>query len=205
MAVDAAGVRRVLAANEEAKKRGLSVAVGLQRRHEAAYRETIARLQDGAIGDVRLLRVYWNAAAAPAIRPVAAGDDWAYPLRNWHLCPWLSGGAVVEQHTQNLDVANWLKGAAPVVAQGQAGRIAGPRSVPVPEFDYQFVEYTFADGTKLMSQCRQLSGCWNNVSEHALGTDGHADISGGKIYDRSRKLVWHTAQLAVATSRSNTI
>ena len=149
--------------------------------------------------------VYWNAAAASAIRPVSAGDDWEYAVRNWHLCPWLSGGAVVEQHVQNLDVANWLKGAAPVVAQGQAGRVAGQRSVPASEFDYQFVEYTFADGTKLMSQCRQLAGCWNNVSEHALGTDGHADISGGKIYDRWRRTWSGThVQLAVAISRSST-
>ena len=32
---------------------GLTVAVGLQRRHDAGYRETIARLQDGAIGEIR--------------------------------------------------------------------------------------------------------------------------------------------------------
>ena len=126
VAVDAAGVRRVLAANETARKCGLAVAVGLQRRHEAAYQEMIARLQDGAIGDVRLLRVYWNAAAAPAIRPVSAGDDWEYAVRNWHLCPWLSGGAVVEQHVQNLDVANWLKGARP--SSLRVRRVGSPAS-----------------------------------------------------------------------------
>lgn len=192
VAVDATGVRRVLAANDEARRQGLAVAVGLQRRHEAAYQETIARVQEGAIGDVRLLRVYGNVAAPAAARLANAPDAWSYPLRNWQLFPWLSGGAVVEQHVQNLDVANWLMASHPVSAQGQAGRAGGPRTVPGPEFDYQFVEYTFADGCKLMSQCRQLPGCWNNVSEHAVGTEGHVDISGGKIYDRSRKLVWST-------------
>ena len=33
-------------------------------------------------------------------------------------------------------------------------------------FDHHFVEYTYADGTKMFSQCRQIPGCWNSVSEH---------------------------------------
>ena len=60
VAVDAPGVRRVLAASSEAQRRSLTVAVGLQRRHDLAYQETIARLQAGAIGEIRLLRAYWN-------------------------------------------------------------------------------------------------------------------------------------------------
>src|SRR5439155_5984346 len=51
VAVDAAGVRKFLAANEEAKQKGLTVAIGLQRRHERAYMDTVKALQDGAIGD----------------------------------------------------------------------------------------------------------------------------------------------------------
>ena len=60
VAVDGPGVRRVLAANEIAKKKNLAVAVGLQRHHEVAYRETISRLKDGAIGDIVFARAYWN-------------------------------------------------------------------------------------------------------------------------------------------------
>src|SRR5262249_104662 len=60
VATDAPGVRRVLAATEEAKKKNLGVGVGLQRRHQAQYLETIKRLQDGAIGDIVATRVYWN-------------------------------------------------------------------------------------------------------------------------------------------------
>src|SRR5690606_30145164 len=52
VATDAPGVRKVLAAAEEAKKKNLGVGVGLQRRHQAQYLETIKRLQDGAIGDI---------------------------------------------------------------------------------------------------------------------------------------------------------
>ncbi len=60
LAVDAPGVRRVLAAGKEAEKKGLAVGVGLQRHHHPGYLETIERLQDGAIGEIQLTKVYWN-------------------------------------------------------------------------------------------------------------------------------------------------
>jgi len=60
VATDAPGVRKVLAAAEEAKKKNLKVGVGLQRHHQAGYIETIKRLQDGAIGDIITTRAYWN-------------------------------------------------------------------------------------------------------------------------------------------------
>jgi hypothetical protein len=33
----------------------------------------------------------------------------------------------------------------------------------------------------MLSQCRHMPGCWNQVSEFAHGTKGWCDISGGKI------------------------
>ena len=123
LAVDGAGVRRVLAANEEAKKKGLAVAVGLQRRHEPRYEETIKRLQDGAIGDIMLTRVYWNGGGV-WVRPRVDGQtEMAYQMRNWYYFNWLCGDHIVEQHIHNLDVSNWLKGAHPVQANGQGGRV----------------------------------------------------------------------------------
>ncbi|HXJ73540.1 MAG TPA: Gfo/Idh/MocA family oxidoreductase, partial [Candidatus Dormibacteraeota bacterium] len=60
VAVDGPGVRRVLTVAEEAKKKNLKVGVGLQRRHQPNYLETLKRLHDGAIGDILAMRVYWN-------------------------------------------------------------------------------------------------------------------------------------------------
>ena len=67
VAVDAPGVRKVLAAAEQAKAKNLKVAVGLQRHHQAGYLETIQRLHDGAIGDVVAMRCYWN-GNSPRVR-----------------------------------------------------------------------------------------------------------------------------------------
>ena len=68
VAVDVPGVRRVLSASAAAREKRLAVAVGLQRRHDAAYQETIQQLRNGIIGDLVTLRVYWNGAG---VRPRA--------------------------------------------------------------------------------------------------------------------------------------
>ena len=61
VAVDATGVRRVLAANEEAKKKNLMVAVGLQRRHDPAlHRNDRSRFRTARSATSSLTRVYWN-------------------------------------------------------------------------------------------------------------------------------------------------
>jgi hypothetical protein len=45
-------------------------------------------------------------------------------------------------------------------------------------FDHHFVEYEYADGTKLFSQCRQgQAGTHQQVSEHVVGTKGRADLN----------------------------
>ena len=59
VAADGPGCRVMYAAGEMAKQKGLKVAAGTQRRHQAGYIETIKRIQDGAIGDIVLLRAYW--------------------------------------------------------------------------------------------------------------------------------------------------
>jgi predicted dehydrogenase len=192
VAVDAPGVRRVLAANEEAKKKNLAVAVGLQRRHESAYQDTIKRLQDGAIGRILFTRVYWN-GATPWIRPRRPEQtELEYQMRNWYFFNWLCGDHIVEQHIHNLDVINWLNNGYPVEANGQGGRQARTGKDQGEIYDHHFLEYTYADGSKMFSQCRHIENTWPNVSEHAHGTEGECDISGGKIYDPQGKMVYQT-------------
>ena len=48
VAVDGPGIRKVLAAAEEAKKKSLAVVAGTQRRHQAGYLESMKRIHDGA-------------------------------------------------------------------------------------------------------------------------------------------------------------
>src|ERR1043165_4010657 len=128
VATDAPGVRRVLAAAEEAKKKNLKVGVGLQRHHQLGYLETLKRLHDGAIGDITAMRCYWN-GTTPWVHPRAELEkhygrkltEIEYQMRNWYYFVWLCGDHIVEQHIHNLDVINWLKKGHPVKARGNGG------------------------------------------------------------------------------------
>ncbi|MEN6496652.1 MAG: Gfo/Idh/MocA family oxidoreductase [Thermoguttaceae bacterium] len=182
VAVDAPGIRRVLAAAEMAKQKNLKVGVGLQRHHDALYEETVKRLRDGAIGDIVYQRAYWNGTGY-RIRPgrEPGMTEMTYQLRNPYHYTWISGDNIAEQHVHNLDVCNWIKGTHPVSAQGMGGRQVRVGPLFGDIFDHHFVEFTYADGSQLFSQCRHMNGCWNSVAEHVIGTKGKAEVNAGRI------------------------
>ncbi len=178
VATDAPGIRQVLAAAEEARKKNLKVGVGFQRRHQASYLETIKRIHDGAVGEIQELRVYWNGGSRDGLERLPGETEMHYQIRNWYYFTWLSGDHIVEQHCHNIDVGNWIKGAHPVRAQGMGGRQVRNTKRHGQIFDHHFVEFEYADGSRMFSQCRQIPGCWPTVSEHVLGTKGTADLLG---------------------------
>ena len=181
VAVDGAGVRQVLEAAKIAKQKNLGVGVGLQRRHENSYLETIKRLQEGAIGDIVCTRVYWNGAGV-WVNPKRPGQsEMEHQMRNWYYFNWLCGDHIVEQHIHNLDVGNWLVGDHPERAQGMGGREVRTGKEFGEIFDHHYVEFTYKDGKKMFSCCRHIGNCWDSVSEHAHGTKGAANISGHSI------------------------
>jgi len=194
VATDAPGLRRVLAANQEAKKKNLSVLIGHHLRHETKHREVVKRIHDGAIGDVLSLRVYFNTGPL-WLRPRTAGQtELEYQVRNWYYFTWLSGDHIVEQHVHDIDVGNWIKQAHPVKANGMGGRQVRVGKDYGDIFDHHNVEFTYADGSRMFSMCRQIPGCWGSFSQHAHGTKGYAEIEGhGKsaLYIKGQdKLSW---------------
>jgi len=186
VATDAIGVRRVIATAAEAKAKNLKVGVGLQRHHEASYLEAVKRLHDGAIGDIQSMRIYWNGGPVPLFRVFprdtlhkdkADLTEMEYQMRNWYNFVWTCGDHIVEQHVHNIDVAHWVMRGPPVRANGMGGH-AGPRTKDNGEiYDHHIVEYEYADGSRVYSQCRRIDNCWNSVSEHVLGTKGTAVVS----------------------------
>ena len=159
VATDAPGVRRVLRAVAESKRKNLMVGIGLQRRHEPKYMETIQRVHDGAIGDIVLSRVYWNGGGIWYRNRKPGMTEMEFQCNNWYHFNWICGDQIVEQHIHNLDVGCWAKNAYPVKCNGMGGgemRMGGDRTKS-QIFDHTFCEYTFADGSKMYSQGRHLS------------------------------------------------
>ena len=182
VAVDAPGVRRVLAASKEADRRSLKVGVGLHRRHDATYQETIRRIHHGAVGRLMLLCAYSNrAGTGKYLKRLPEMTEMEYQVGHWYYFTWLSGDFIVEQSVHMLDVCNWTKGDYPVEAQGQGGRQVRTGKDYGQIYDHHAVEYTYADGAKLFSQNRHIRGCWNTIAHHAYGTKGRADMGLGTI------------------------
>jgi predicted dehydrogenase len=175
VAVDAPGVRAVLAACEEARRRKLAVVSGLALRYSFGHRETIRRIHDGALGDIRALQA--NDFRGPIwVKPRQPGwTDMEYHLRNWYYFTWLSGDFNVEQHVHMLDVCAWImKDEYPVSAMGLGGRQVrtGPEYGNI--YDHHSVIYEYASGVKLHAYCRQQSGGVNDISAHVAGARGTA-------------------------------
>jgi myo-inositol 2-dehydrogenase / D-chiro-inositol 1-dehydrogenase len=189
VAVDGTGIRKVLAAYDEANKKGLSVVTGTQRRHQASYLESMKLIHDGAIGDLVGGRVFWNQGDIWANKRKPGWSDTEYQIRNWYHFLWLCGDHIVEQHVHNLDVACWALKAHPTRAVGMGGRQVITEPERGQSYDHFAVDYEFPDGVHVMSMCRQIAGSTGDVSENLVGTKGQWTSNGYRFTGAERRRV----------------
>ena len=172
VAVDGTGIRKVLAAAEEAEKKKLAIVTGTQRRHQVPYIESMKRIHGGEIGEIRAAKVAWNQGNIWANARKAEWNDVEYQLRNWYHFTWLCGGCIVEQHVHNLDVALWAIGKTPLRCVGMGGREVNVTPEFGESWDHFAVNYEFPNGVIVSSQARQIAGCDSDVSEFVVGSNG---------------------------------
>ncbi|MEY4823324.1 MAG: hypothetical protein RLZZ75_237 [Bacteroidota bacterium] len=188
VATDPAGVQRVLAAAKIAKQKKLNVVVGLQRHYQDSYRALFAKKD--MIGDITSMQAWWNNDGVWT-RPRKAGQtEMEYQMRNWYYFVWLCGDHITEQHIHNLDVINWFKGGYPVKAQGFGGRQVRKSKEHGEIFDHHYVEFHYADGSILNSQCRHMPGTSSKVDELLVGTKGKIYCDAARITDLRGKTIF---------------
>ncbi len=184
MATDPAGVKRVLDAAQVAKQKKLNIVVGLQRHYQNSYRELFGKFKDGLIGDIVSAQAWWNNDGVWVKERKAGMTEMEYQMRNWYYFNWVCGDHIVEQHIHNIDVINWFKGEYPVKAQGMGGREVRKGKDFGEIFDHHYVEFQYADGTIMNSQCRHIKGTLSKVDELIVGTKGSIYCDAGRITDR---------------------
>jgi predicted dehydrogenase len=189
VAVDAPGVRSVLATAAEAKKKNLSIVSGLCWRYDLGVRETMKQIQDGAIGDIVTIQenyltgTLWHRGRKPE------WSEMEYQMRNWLYFTWLSGDHNVEQHIHSLDKAMWLMGdKPPALAYGLGGRQVRTGAEYGNIFDHHAVVYEWANGTKCFAFTRQMKGCFGETEDFVYGTKGTASILKNQV--KSGKDIW---------------
>ena len=182
VAVDAPGIRKVLEACAEAKKKNLSVVAGLCWRYHHGMRQTMQRVHGGAIGDLVALHTQYNTGRlwVKTLKEKAQNgwSDMEWQMRNWLYFTWLSGDHIVEQHVHSLDKMAWaMKDEYPIKAVGTGGRQVRTSPDYGHIFDHHAVVFEYRSGVKLFSYCRQQAGCDNDVSDTLMGTRGICHIN----------------------------
>jgi len=178
VAVDPVGARLVMQLADIAAQKKLAFVAGTQRRHSADYLETMARIKDGAIGDLTGGQCYWLQGGLWHRGRQPEWSEMEYQMRNWLYFTWLSGDHIVEQHMHNIDIMNWAFGGPPVKAFGMGGRQSRTDLKYGNAWDHFSIEYEYANGARVQSMCRQAPGASTRVSERLTGTKGAADPSG---------------------------
>lgn len=196
-AIDGRGLVEVIAACEEARRRGLSVGSGLCFRHDAATREMIDRLHHGEIGDLQSVAVR-SSVGLPWHRPRQPGwshEEWR--LRNWIECPELSGGHFVEHHVHALDKALWALGdTCPAVAVPAAM----PDRPGAAKAGSTAVSYRFADGRSIEASLDRRPGNGSRIEERAAGSRGCASLTPAPEAGPGRASPYAAAMSAVVAS-----
>ena len=199
-APDAPGLRRLIRAGEEAKKKNLKIAAGLQCRHSVNRQELIKRIRDGALGEPQLIRAY-RMHRVGGMGPKPEGyDELLWQIRNFTRFFWVSGGLFAEMNIHQIDEICWLKGDYPATAHGIGGRAANSKN-HAQGFDSISIEWTFPDGTKATDGVRWLGGhCFSEFATFVHGTKCAAQFSGNihagttRIYKDQRitedNIVW---------------
>ena len=188
VATDPAGVQKVLATAEIAKQKKLNVVVGLQRHYQNSYRELFKRKDQ--IGDITSAQAWWNNDGVWVRKRQYNQTEMEYQMRNWYYFVWLCGDHICEQHIHNIDVINWFKNGYPVRAQGMGGRQVRKGKDHGEIFDHHYVEFEYADGSILNSQCRHIPGTMAKVDELIIGTKGRIACGAGTIIDSKGKVLY---------------
>ena len=185
LATDAPGIRKVLEVAKIAKDKKLNVVVGLQRHYQDKYITLYNKVVNGDIGKIVSGQVYWNDGGVWVQKRKPSQSELEYQMRNWYYFTWLCGDHILEQHIHNIDVANWFIGDYPISAQGMGGREVRNGIDHGQIFDHHFVEFTYASGAVISSQCRHQTGTASRVDEVFQGSNGSVVTGKGEMTDLS--------------------
>jgi predicted dehydrogenase len=188
--VDPVGARKVIETGKKAAEKKLAVVAGTQYRHQNSFIATIQKIREGAIGQIRAGRAYYNTGALWYKERTPNMSEMEWQLRNWLYFDWLSGDHFVEQHIHTIDVTDWAMGARPVSAVATGGRASRTGEQFGNIWDHFTVDYTYPGGVHVMSMARQWANTANSVSAVFEGTKGSVNPYTAEIFDLDGKRIW---------------
>jgi len=183
---DPVGLRRMLRAGEEAERKGVKIAAGLQCRHSPARAALIHEIQSGKMGELCYIRANRLTGRRWMRSMGEKSNDLIEQLQfgKIHLF-WVGSGHMVDNLIHQIDECCWLMDDWPVSCHGMGGREVHSDDHG-QNVDVYSMEYTFPNGKKAFCGFRRaLKG----HSEFA--TFVHCSKKAGQFSGRVHKATVH--------------
>ncbi len=172
VAPDVEGCKRVIRAGESARGK-VSVAIGFQIRHATPYVEMTKRIQNGDIGEVVNVQLYYiSGGSGKQVEPVGNSRE-EFMIRNHFHFRELSGGIFLDQAIHMIDVCNWVLNEKPETSVGNGNRKGEP-DFGDTFTNYQVI-YEYPEGTNVSVHSTQFGPKSSDVCARIIGTKGFAE------------------------------
>ncbi|MHB1557170.1 MAG: Gfo/Idh/MocA family protein [Isosphaeraceae bacterium] len=184
MAVDGPGLRKFIQAVKDAKGKNLSVVNGFCWRYDHPRRETMKRVLEGQIGEIRAIETTYNSQGVwdPRRTREQCSSDMEYQMRNWYYYCWLSGDHIVEQAVHGIDTMGWAtRDRDPIRCWAVGGRQSRTDAKYGNIWDHFSVVYEYPDNVRGYHHCRHWVNTPTQVKDYVLGSKGMADVFGNAI------------------------
>jgi predicted dehydrogenase len=177
-ASDPGGLNRMLRAGEEAERKGVKIAAGLQCRHSPARQALIAKIRAGEMGEIPLIRANRLGGAGWLGDKGAKANQLMDQLQfgKIHLL-WVGSGHMVDNLIHQIDECCWIRDAWPVSANGLGGRV--PHSQDHGQnIGVYSMEFTYPDGNKAFCGFRRIKNTRTEFATYIHGAKCAAQFSG---------------------------
>jgi predicted dehydrogenase len=165
-AADVAGVKRVLAAAQQADK-SKHIVFGFQNRFSPEYRTAEEILRTGKLGELLMMECHFIKGGVTDRKIQHPPEE---RIRHWDAWRDMSGDIIVEQDCHGLDILNWFAKAHPLKAIGGGGR---KRRAYGDNLDHLSVTYEYPGGLRGMLVATQITvPRYRDVREQFFGTQG---------------------------------
>ena len=185
-APDPMGLKRMLRAGEEAERKGVKIAAGLQCRHSPARAALIEKIHGGEMGELSYIRAN-RLTGRRWLEAVTEGtNSFTEQLMfgKIHLL-WVGSGHMVDNLIHQIDECCWLMDSWPVSCHGMGGREVGNKDHG-QNIDTYSMEFTFANGKQAFCGFRRA-----NKGHSEFATFVHCSRRAGQFSGNVHKATVH--------------
>jgi len=177
-ACDPAGLKRMLRAGEEAEKKGVKIAAGLQCRHSPARAALIERIRNGDLGELSYVRANRLTSRRWMDDQGEKSNDLLEQLKFGKInLFWVGSGHMVDNLIHQIDECCWIMDDWPVTCHGMGGREVGSTDRG-QNVDIYSMEYTFPDGRKAFCGFRRAHRGHREFATFVHGSKRAGQFSG---------------------------